>query len=191
MTQLASFLVALLASALPAEAELTPKQLAEMWTHFAQNDDAGTQVAIADIQRMVRSPNEVVPFLQARLQPVNGPDRKHIEQLITDLDSQSFPKREKAAKELEALGPLAGPTVEAKLKAQPSLEARRRLESLRNRLKHGRLSAEELQTIRAIEVLRGIGTPAAISVLENLAKGADGVVPTVEAQRALADLKRP
>ncbi len=174
-----------LAGAAPAvDGGLTPKQLTEIWERFGQHDHS----AVDDIARMARSPGSAVPFLKQRLQPVPPPDTKRIQQYLTDLDSKNFRRREDAAKELEALGQLAGPAIEAKLKDKLPLEVRRRLEAIQSQLNQERLSPRQLQALRSIDVLREIGSAEAIAVLKGLAKGADGAVQTVEARRALTDL---
>lgn len=169
-----------------ADGELTPQQLAELWDRFGHHDRS----AVDDIARMARSPSAAVPFLKQQLQPVPAPDAKRIQQYLADLDSKTFRQRENAAKELEALGQLAGPAIEAKLKEKLPLEARRRLEAIQSQLNQGRLSPQVLRSLRAIDVLYEIRTPDAVAVLEALARGADGAVQTVEARRALADLGR-
>ena len=137
MVRLIAGVVLSLAVAVPsaraADAELAPKQLAEIWDRLGQHESA-----VDDIGRLVRSPGGVVPFLKKHLQPVPAPDRKQIGQYLADLDSKNFRQRENAAKELEVLGQLAGPAVEAKLKEKLPLEVRRRLEMLQARLNHGR-----------------------------------------------------
>src|SRR5262249_5002646 len=109
---------------------LTAKQLETIWTDLGQNDDDGTKHALTGLQTMGRSPTLRVPFLKDRLKPVAGPDPKRIDQLIEDLDGKDFKTREKAAKELEALGLFAGPALDRKLKEQLPLEVRRRIEGL-------------------------------------------------------------
>jgi hypothetical protein len=62
-------------------------------------------------------------------------ERKVIDKWISDLDDNSFPKREKAKQELEKLGYDAKVFLRAALKGQPGLEARRRIEGLLEKLK--------------------------------------------------------
>jgi hypothetical protein len=198
MNQLLSLtvLVAALASASRAEqaekkpaAPLTAKQLDAVWTDFAQNDDDGSRQAFQGIQGLIAAPKLAVPFLKERLKPVAGPDVKKIEQCITDLDGKDFKMREKAAKELEAIGVFAGPALERKLTEQLPLEVQRRISGLLEKIDRQPLTAAELQAVRGIEALQGIGTAEAADVLQSLAKGADGSIVTVQARKALAGLK--
>jgi len=170
---------------------LTADQLNKVWADFAMNDDAGTQKAFRDIQAMIAASKLAVPFLKERLQPVPIPDAKRIQQCIADLDGKDFKTREQAAKELEKFGPLAAAALEKQLEEKLSLDLRRRVEGLLERANRVTLSADELRTIRGIEVLRGIGSPEAIDVLQRLAQGADGAVVTLQARQALAELKKP
>jgi hypothetical protein len=89
---------------------------------------------------------------------------------------------------------LAVPFLKDRLKPVPrpdpkaiSLEARRRMEALLEKTKTV-FSGEELCSIRAVEVLEGIGTPDAKEILEILARGGEGAVLTQQAKKALARL---
>ena len=74
--------------------------------------------------------------------------------------------------------------------AQPTLETRKRVEDLLNKLTGGTLSAEQLRCVRAVEVLERIGTPEARQVLRTLAQGAPGALMTRQAQDALDRLEK-
>jgi hypothetical protein len=168
---------------------LTAKQLESAWADFGLSDDAGTEKALEGIEAMMATPKLAVPFLKDRLKPVPAPDGKRIQQLIADLDGKDFKTRDKAAKELEALGPLAAPALEKLLQEKLPLDLQRRVETLLERGENKSLTVDELRAIRGIEVLRGIGNAEAVVVLEALAKGADGAVITAQARKALSGLK--
>jgi hypothetical protein len=179
-------------SAAPAERgqPLQAGDLEAIWKGFTQNDEAGTKKAWQDIAAMIQAPQLAVPFLQVRLKPVPRANAKRIAQCLADLDSGNFKTREKAMRELEGFGELALPAVDKKLAEKTlSVEARRRMEALAQKPKTV-LSGEELRSLRAIEVLEGIGTPEARAVLDKLAGGGEGVVLTEQARRALARLER-
>ena len=127
-------------------------------------------------------------YLLAKAKPAPAADAKKVEQALADLDSGTFTVREKAMKDLEALGVLAAAALERKLKDNLSLEARRRTETLLQRLDDRSVTAEELRSVRAVAVLRAIGTSDARAILETLAQGGDGALLTVQARQALADL---
>jgi hypothetical protein len=98
-------------------------------------------------------------------------------------------EREQAIRELERLGELAEPALRKALEGQPSLEVRRRVEGLLQKLDGPVTLPQHLRSLRAIEVLEHIGTPAAQQVLAQLAKGATAAHLTREAQAAVARLE--
>ncbi len=164
--------------------------LEALWNDFGQNDDAGTKKAWQGILTMIQSPGLSVPFLKDRLKPVPRPDTKRIDQWLADLDSGDFKKREQATRNLHEVGELAFPALEKKLGEKAlSLEARRRMEALVEKTKTV-TTGEELRSIRAVEVLEGIGTPDAKEILEIVARGGEGAVVTEQARKALARLGR-
>ena len=102
--------------------------------------------------------------------------------LLSDLDSRSFPTRERAMRRLSALGRFAEPALRRTMTERPALEVRARAEILLSRLEGAGRSGEELQALRAVEVLEMMGTPAARQVLEGLARGAADCELTREAK---------
>jgi len=146
------------------------------------------------IRRLSVSPHELIAFFRQHLKPVATADEKRIAQLIADLDSDEFAAREKATRELEALGEAAAEPCRTALTGNPSIESRRRLERLLSKQIHdmGQPSAERLRTLRALEVLERARTPEARQLLTTLAKGAPGAWLTREAKAALERLtQRP
>jgi RNA polymerase sigma factor (sigma-70 family) len=171
----------------PAAVELPAKEVETLWADL-QGDDAVK--AVKAVRTLVTSPKSVVPFLGAQLKPAVPVDASKIDKWIADLDSEKFAVRKQAAEELEKLGPLARQALEDVLKGQPSLEVRKRAETLLEKLTGGNLSADDLRLTRAVWVLEETGTPEAKQVLETLAKGAPGALPTREAKEALQRLGR-
>jgi hypothetical protein len=68
-----------------------------------------------------------------RLEPAGPAEEARIAWLIKDLASDRFEVREKATQELEKVRDAAAPALRRALAAEPSVEARRRLEALLNR----------------------------------------------------------
>ena len=132
-----------------------------------------------------------VPYLAERLRPVAPPDPGRLARLIADLDSKHFPARRHATAELERLGELAAPTLRKQLDGQPSAEVRRRLEQLLDRLTTSLPTGEQLQEVRAVQILEQIATPEAKQVLTALVEGAEGARLTREAKSALERLAKP
>ena len=168
--------------------ELTPQELESIWVGWIGNDDDGAARAREGMRRMIASPQAAVAFLKAKAKPAPAADAKKVEQALADLDSGTFAVRETAMKDLEALGVLAAAALERKLKDNLSLEVRRRIETLLQRLDDRTVTAEELRSVRTVAVLRAIGTSDARAILESLAQGGDGALLTVQARQALADL---
>jgi Spy/CpxP family protein refolding chaperone len=139
---------------------------------------------------LAASPRDSVPFLAKHLRPAAPPDNEQLARWIADLDSAVFADRDKATRELERQAELAEPLLRKAVAADPSPEARRRIEALLNKLQGPVTSAGTLRSIRAVEVLEHIATPEAREVLQNLAKGAAEARLTHEAKAALDRLSR-
>lgn len=176
----------------PTKAKLTDKELADRWDELAGADGAQAYQAI---RRLSSAGDQVVASLSQRLAPVPPVPRKKVEVLIADLDSNTFARRERAAHELVGLIETAEPSLRAVLKANPSLELGRRVESILLKHRETRAkppplgSGEELQAVRAVEILERIGTPEAQALLSRLANGAPHALRTREAQASLQRLE--
>jgi hypothetical protein len=111
---------------------------------------------------------------------------KKLQQWVADLDSDVFAKRSVALVELANAGDVAAPALRKLLASEPSVETRRRVEPLLERILVGTYDKDQLRVVRAIEVLERIDSAEANAVLERLAKGAPSAVMTRQAQGALA-----
>jgi RNA polymerase sigma factor (sigma-70 family) len=165
---------------------LSTEQVQVLWTTLAQEDAAR---AYAALWQLVAAPRQAVPYLARQLRPVAAADPRRVSRLIGDLDSKQFPVRNRAGKELEQLGEVAGPALRAALAGKPSVETRQRLRQLLVRL--ATPSSRQLQQLRAVEVLEHLGTADAHEVLRKLALGAPGARLTQEAGAARKRLTRP
>src|SRR5262249_50802454 len=97
---------------------------------------------------LVDAAPQAVPFLEDLLGKAQTKDRarlKRVAQLISVLDSEQFTDREKAMTELEATGGSAEPALRKALDGGPSLEVRRRVERLLEKLSGPVTSPEILQ----------------------------------------------
>lgn len=134
--------------------------------------------------------SETVAFLKARVHPVPVETQKHLNQLLADLDSDSFDRREAATRELSR-GVVAESVLEMTLANSPSLELRRRLEAILEGLPAWRTKNPELlQQVRSIWVLQQIGTPEAKALLEKIAAGTPSARQTQKAKAALKALNK-
>ncbi|HEY7154628.1 MAG TPA: sigma-70 family RNA polymerase sigma factor [Gemmataceae bacterium] len=167
-------------------APLTTAQREACWTDLA-GEDAGR--AFTAIARLADAPEQTVPMLRDRLHAAKAPSAEELRRLLADLDHAQFERREKATKRLAELGELADTTLREALQRKPSLEIRRRIESLlaASRLVH---TSEERRHLRAVRVLESIGTAEARQVLKTLSEGASDARRTKAAKDTLRRLTR-
>jgi hypothetical protein len=169
------------------DAKLSAKELQRLWEDLAGADAAKAYRAIGAI---AGDPTQSVPFLKERLKPVVAPGPGVIERLIADLDSKRPAEHEKAMKELENWRRLAVPALERALGGKPSQQARKRIETLLERAERLTLLPDELRFSRAVEALEHMRTPETNRLLEVIARGAPGALPTEEAKAALKRLAK-
>jgi WD40 repeat protein len=154
------------------------------WTDLANAD---AQRGRRAIESLIASPAQAARLLRERVKPVAAPNAKQMARWIADLDAADFDQRQRAEQALEKLADLAGPALRQTAAGNPSLEARRRIEGLLQRL-DSTLTAEALRAIRSVQVLESIGNPESRQLLAQLADGAAGARLTTEAAAALARL---
>jgi WD40 repeat protein len=164
---------------------LTPDDLDHLWTSLAADDAPQAYQAIGSL---VVAPEQTVALLKVRLRPAPEPNAQQIARWITDLDSDQFAVREKAAEELEQVGKGAAEALRNRLADKPSVEVCQRIEQLLSKIEQ--LTPEALQSERAVEVLEQIGTADAKKVLETLAAGAEGFRLTKEAKASLERIRK-
>lgn len=168
----------------PQPLTLTRQQLEEHWAQLGLQDARGVALAI---QALVRAEAETMPWLKARLQPI---DAKRVQTLLKDLGSDDFETRDGAMRELGRMGK----AVEGALKASrespdATLDKRVRIEELLDRIAENKATPEYLQALRGIEVLERVGTAEAKGVLEKVAGGLPEAEVTRQSRAALERLK--
>jgi WD domain, G-beta repeat len=168
----------------PPLAALPLVHLPAAWTDLADTDGAKAHRAVWSL---VQSREQALPFLTARLRPAPMVETKQLRRWFAELDSDDFDTRDAAARALQKLGPQIETEVNSALKDTIPLETRRRLEQLLTTM-HAALPPEDLPLLRAVQVLERIGTPAARTLLQSLAKGAAGARLTREARESLERL---
>jgi RNA polymerase sigma factor (sigma-70 family) len=171
----------------PPAAELQPKDLESLWADLADEDAAR---AFRSILKLASAAKLTVPYLGDHLKPAAPVDAKVIEKLIADLDSADFKTRNQASKELEKLGEAAVPALREALAGKVPLETRQRIEPILTKLASNVLNADQVRLVRAVEVLERLATPEARQVLQTLADGAPGALPTRHARAALNRLDK-
>jgi RNA polymerase sigma factor (sigma-70 family) len=165
-------------------AERSPADLQADWRGLAGN----ATVAYAALGRLVSSPTGAVALLGEQMRGAGSVDNGRIGRLIAGLGDARFQTREKATRELAALGDLAEPALRKALAADPAPETRRRLAALLDRLDGRKSSPEIARQIRAVEALEAIGDPAARRLLQRLAAGPVGTRLQQEAKASLGRL---
>jgi WD40 repeat protein len=152
------------------------------WRDLADPDAAKAYRAIL---ALTKTPDASVAHIAARLQAAVAPDPAKVQRLIESLNGETFAVRDKASQELAKLGGLVETELQNALKAKPSLELSQRLEKLLNRLLGPIAAPDQLQAVRAVEVLEFIGTSDAKKLLAGYAAGAPGANLTRHAQTAV------
>jgi RNA polymerase sigma factor (sigma-70 family) len=158
---------------------------AEHWKALAGRDAARAYDAVL---ALAQAPEASVAFLRGRLRPARALAAK-VKDLLADLDSDDFARREEATRALRQLGAAAEPALGKVYQASPSLEVRLRAGRLLDELARRGLSPEELRAVRAVEALEYCGAAGARELLETLSRGAPEARLTQEAKAALA--RRP
>jgi RNA polymerase sigma factor (sigma-70 family) len=169
----------------PKIQEQAAERLDELWADL-KSDDAGK--AFRAMVVLEASPKSAAALLAKRVKSAEAPDAKQLKKWVADLDNDNFEAREKATTELARLGELARPALEAAMMSK-SAEARRRAEELLGGLKpDAAMAAEDVRSLRAVEVLARINTPEARQALKALARGPEGDRVVREAKAILERL---
>jgi hypothetical protein len=141
------------------------------------------------------APKQAIPLFIDKLTPIALlMDKNHVAKLITELDDDKFSVREKAGQDLEKMGSLVDPILRKALTGVlPSLEVRRRMERILEKIKTEQGSGpspEVLRASRALLVLERFGTPEAKQLLEKFAAGMPEAQLTLDARAALERLNK-
>jgi WD40 repeat protein len=160
--------------------ELSAGQLRDLWNDLVGDDGAKAYRAI---WRLARNPKCCVPFLREKLQPARAlpPDeRKQIQRCLADLDSDDAAVREHADAELAKTLVTVEPLLRQALTGRPSLEQRKRIERLLERLE-----GEQVTLSRVLEAAEHANTPETWRLLEEIAAGEPDSWLTREAKASL------
>jgi RNA polymerase sigma factor (sigma-70 family) len=161
---------------------LTPSELETCWASLCGKDAPKAHRAL---WTLVAAPKQTLTFLKSRLL-MPAPDAKLIDRLLGELDDDQFKVRDKATRELAALGKAAEAALRKALEGRPSLELRRRVDTLLDKLGEAATSRHA----RVASVLEQIGTPDACRLLESLALDAAEANLRQEAKASLARLSK-
>jgi WD40 repeat protein len=157
-----------------------------LWADLASTEPAAAHRTLASL---AANPVTAVSLLKERLRPAAVPDTATLDRLVADLDSDQFPLREKAASELDRLGATAVAGLRERAAGAQTLEVRRRMGHILEKLDAAGIPAQRLRECRALELLEHLGTSEARKVLEQLARGASEADLTRDTQAALRRLE--
>jgi hypothetical protein len=168
----------------PAAKDAPPDELNDWFAKLAGPD---AKAAFQAMIKLAQAPAQAVKLFESMIEPARTPDLggRTIAQMIQDLGSEAFTVRTKADQTLRKLGAVAEPDLRKALQGT-SLETRRRIEVLLDRLVNHDLTADELRHTRAVEVLETIASSDARALLTRWAGGDPAAILTVEARKALA-----
>jgi hypothetical protein len=156
------------------------------WSDLASPDAA---IGRRGVETLIAAGAEAMPFLRQRLPQVTVVDAKALAGWIADLGSDVFESRQQAEEELARRDEAAGPALRQALAANPSLEARRRIERLLKKIEPPPvLPGHTLRSLRAVQALEGQDNAEALGLLQELSRGAAGARITDEAAAAVARL---
>jgi WD40 repeat protein len=173
------------------KADLSPDEANQLWDDLASTDGGKAEAAVWNL---AAAPLRAVTFLKGRLQPVPHDQSRRLRALLSDLDSEKFATREAATAGLEQILDFAQPTLTRLVQEGPSLEVRRRVETLLKKMRRPEFIGGRARESRALEVLERIGTAEARALVRALASGAPEAPLTEEAevvQRRLARTHSP
>jgi WD40 repeat protein len=146
---------------------LSDARRAALWAELIDTDAGRAYRAVVALSE---APGPALALIKERLKGRPAPpDVKRLEKLVGMLDSDTFAEREKASRELADAGAAAEDVLRQALDKGGSTEVRVRVQELLGRIAKNGVVPERLRSLRAIEVLERIGTPAARQVLADLA----------------------
>jgi WD40 repeat protein len=164
-----------------------PKPLTadERLTLLGELENSDGARAYRAIGRLAEAGPDIVPALQKWLKGPHGFDEKRVARLIADLDSDEFASRDRATRELRAMGVRAEAALRRALKETSSAEVRKRLEEVLDILNRKAEIAS-----RILEALERNGTADARQALKEIAAGDPGSPLAQEAKASLERLER-
>jgi RNA polymerase sigma factor (sigma-70 family) len=155
-----------------------------LWAHLT-GADAG--LACRAVEALAAAPAKAVPLVREKLHAV-ADFRARLGALVRQLGDDEFAARERASRELEAIGPDAGPALRTALADDPSPEVRHRADRLLRRFPAAAARPTPTEA-RAVEVLEKAATPEARAALAALAAREHDSPLKREAAAALARLR--
>src|SRR5206468_1097804 len=116
-------------------------------------DDSDAAKAYQALCKLVADPEKAVPLLRERLRSEPLPSRQELAELIGDLNSGVFAKREAASRALEKLGATGELALTSRLDENMTPEMRRRVEEILHKMDSRKPTVAHLRVVRALEAL--------------------------------------
>jgi len=172
-----------------AAVTLMPSHIEAMWTELASND---VPTAFHAVWNVACAGRLATPLLKNKLKMLVPVDRQRITNILADINHEQYGRRDKAVQDLEKVGALCEPLIQQALKNPPSMDARRRLEKLLEKINGPLPSPDTLHVLRAIEALELANTAESRQILDTIAKETPPTRVSLDAKASLARLaKRP
>jgi len=158
------------------------REHSELWSNMTSEK---ASIAYPAMGAFRAEPREAVAFLSRHLGPITERDAESVRRLLRGLDSRRFAERQRASSELMKLSMDWEPLLRDALDNNPSLEMRRRLETILESPSIRQWSPDMLRRLRAVQLLEMIASPEAETLLEKVASGLPEAKLTQEAKAAL------
>jgi hypothetical protein len=163
------------------------ERLADLWAKLAESDPKQAWNAMASL---AGHGEHAVEFIRAQVAVVAKIKDGAIDAIVKRLDAAGFNEREAASVDLDRLGRSAVPAIRGQIKPGIPEEVRTRLERFLAKHDKPDLQPEEIQALRAIEVLEAVASTEAIRALDAYAQGEPGARVTRDAIASAERLKR-
>lgn len=144
---------------------LMPSQMEPIWLDLGSADAVKAYRAVWAVATQAR---QMVPFIKTRMKLLVPADPQRIEVLLSELSHDQITRRDRASADLEKLGWLCESQVEAAVPKARSMDLRRRLEKLSEKLKGPYPSPDALHALRLVEALELANTSEARQILKTL-----------------------
>jgi WD40 repeat protein len=155
-----------------------PDRVSGLWRLLAETPDK----AYPAVWGMLDHSAESVPYLIAKLFPIEPINEQRVRRLLGQLDAESFAEREEASRQLLGIGEQTLPLLREALKGGLTLEVKKRIEGLMESLTR-EPTGEQLRLLRALAILEWSGSAQAVEHLRRLAGGAPTALLTQKAKK--------
>lgn len=169
-----------------AQPPLSQLELAQLWARLPHVSEAKREEIF---QKLLASQPRLVPFLKSQFPAFRTPSASEVQQLIEQLEAESFADREAAQRQLARQMNLIQPRIRSALKTATTVETRTRLSQLLREVEALVSSSPQVQQeYWAIQLLSRCRSAEAIQFVEQLAIASPGSARSIAARHALKTL---